>query len=94
MRAYACAREGVIVDIFTLRKTLFGMGSSSIVFSASERPLKTTRHFPQNDTSFSLKQAVVFIKTSRRFMSKNRLLNPNQSFEMEGGAEVKQLTLF
>ena len=63
-------------------------------FSASERPLKTTRHFSQNDTSFSLKQAVVFIKTSRRFMSKNRLLNPNQSFEMEGGAEVKQLTLF
>ena len=45
MCAYACAREGVIVDFFTVRKTLFLMGGSSIVFSASECCLKTTRHF-------------------------------------------------
>ena len=67
MRAYACAREGVIVDIFTLRKIQFLVGDSSIVFSASEHPWKTTRHFPQNDTLFSLKQAVVFTRTSRCF---------------------------
>ncbi len=45
MRAYACAREGVIVDIFTLRKTQFLVGDSSVFISTSERPLKTTRHF-------------------------------------------------
>ena len=53
MRAYACARKGLVIGLFTLRKTLFGMSCSSIVFSASEHPWKTTRHFPQNDTSFS-----------------------------------------
>ena len=74
MSAYACAREGLVIGLFTLRKTLFGMGSSSIVFSASEHPWKTTRHFPQNDTSFSLKRYVTFHKTTRCFMSKNRLL--------------------
>ena len=73
MRAYACAREGVIVDIFTLRKTQFLVGDSSVFISTSECPLKTTRHFPQNDTLFSQKQAVVFIKTSRCFMNKDRL---------------------
>ena len=32
IRAYACAREGLIIGLFTLRKTLFWMGRSSIVF--------------------------------------------------------------
>ena len=67
MRAYACAREGVIVDIFTLRKTQFLVGDSSVFISTSECPLKTTRHFPQNDTSLFIKRHVVFTKTSRCF---------------------------
>ena len=45
MRAYACAWERVIVGIFTYRKTQLLMNGSSIVFSAPECCLKTTRHF-------------------------------------------------
>ena len=74
MRAYACAREGVIVDIFTLRKIQFLVGDSSIVFShpniLGKQHVtfhKTTRRFHKNKPSFSPKQAVVFTRTSRCF---------------------------
>ena len=40
------------------------MGGSSIVYSASECCLKTTRCFPQNDTLFLPKRYVVFLKMS------------------------------
>ena len=59
MRAYACAREGVIIGIFTLRKTLFLMDGSLIVFSL--------RTFTENKPLFFIKRHVVFIKRTRCF---------------------------
>ncbi len=70
-RAYAYAREGVIICIFTFPQTQFLISVSPIVFYASHRALKTSRHFPQNDTLFAQKQAVVFIKTTRHFLGHN-----------------------
>ena len=75
MCAYACAREGVIVDFFTVRETLFLMGGSSIAFSTSDCCLKTTRYFHQNDTLFSPKRHVVFFKTTRRFHQNDTLFS-------------------
>ena len=80
MRAYACAREGVIVGIFTLRKILFLMDGSLIVFwppNVHRKQAvvfhKATRCFHQNDTLFFIKRYVVFIKTSRRLKCNNAL---------------------
>lgn len=80
MRAYACARERVIVGIFTLRKNLLLMGGSLIVFLPPNIHWKqavvfhkTTRCFHQNDTLFFIKRYVVFIKTSRRLKCNNAL---------------------
>ena len=61
MRAYAFARKSAI-------KVSFAISSSAVPFfhpSLNER--KTTRRFHQNEPSFSLKRAVIFTKTSRRF---------------------------
>ena len=91
MRAYACAREGVIVDIFTLRKIQFLVGDSSVFFPhpniLGKQHVtfhKTTRRFHKNKPLFLLEHHGVFIEISRRFMSKNRLLNPNLSLYHNG----------
>ncbi len=47
----------------------------------SKRPVtfnKTTRHFQQNDPSFSAKQHVVFNKTTRRFQQNNASFSAKQ----------------
>ena len=61
MRAYAFAREGVIIGIFTLRKTMFLLGGSLIVF------LGGFRTFAENKPLFFIKRHVVFIKRTRCF---------------------------
>ena len=80
-RAYAYAREGVIICIFTFPQTQFLISVSPIVFYASHRALKTSRHFPQNDTLFAQKQAVVFIKTTRCFRQNITSLFRTQHFD-------------
>ena len=65
MRAYAHARERMIIGIFTIHFLIVFIIPQSW---KSIHPLlekKTSRRFQQNNTSFSVKQAVVFNKTSR-----------------------------
>ncbi len=76
MRACAYAREDGFIDIFTIQFPVFQFPLFRVVHSPPLRSkkravtsLKTTRCFSQNDTLFSLKQHVVFPKTSRRFIS-------------------------
>ena len=38
---------------------------------------KTTRHFPQNDTLFSIKPHVTFYKTTRRFLGDEEISTPS-----------------
>ena len=71
MCAYACAREGVIVDFFTVRKTLFLMGGSSIVFFC-------IRMLFENNTSLLIKRHVVFLKTIRCFYQNDTLFYNNR----------------
>ena len=46
IRAYAYAREGMIICIFTFPQTQFLSSVSPLVFCPSHRALKTSRHFP------------------------------------------------
>ena len=52
MRAYACAREGLFIGLFTLRKTQFLVSDSSVFFP---------------HLNVLGKQHVTFHKTTRRF---------------------------
>ena len=76
--AYAYAREGRIIGIFTFHFTRF---FSTLSITRNKQPVvfnKTTRHFQQNNTSFSAKQHVVFSKTTRRFQQNNTSFSAKQ----------------
>ena len=83
MCAYACAREGVIVDFFYSSENsvfdgwlidsffcirLLFENNTSLLIKRHVVFLKTIRCFYQNDTLFFSKRADVFTKTSRRFI--------------------------
>ena len=88
MRAYAHAREMRIIGIFTIHflivfiipqswKSIHPLleKKQAVVFS------KTTRHFQQNNTSFSAKQHVVFNKTTRRFVKNKPMFYEKQAVD-------------
>ena len=85
MRAYAHARERMIIGIFTIHilivfiipqswKSIHPLleKKQAVVFS------KTTRRFQQNNTSFSTKQHVVFSKTTRHFQQNKPLIEKKE----------------
>ena len=93
VRAYAYARERVIIDIFTNSFLDSSVPSllpsfSTLLLFFSVPPIvcekqhvvfnKTTRRFQQNNTSFSAKQHVTFNKTTRRFQQNNTSLSIKQ----------------
>ena len=67
-RAYAYAREGVIICIFTFPQTQFLISVSPIVFLPFPSCIK-------NEPSLSTKRHVVCTKTSRRFHQNNTLFS-------------------
>ena len=81
MRAYAHARERMIIGIFTIHFLIVFiipqswksihllLEKNKPSFSAKQHVIfsKTSRRFQQNNTSFSVKQHVIFSKTTRRF---------------------------
>jgi len=73
-RAYAYAREGVIICIFTIPQTQFLSSVSPIVFLRFPSCIK-------NEPSLSIKRHVVFTKTSRRFHQNNTSLFRTQHFD-------------
>ena len=77
MRAYAHARERMIIGIFTIHFLIVFIISISW---KSIHPLleKTSRRFQQNNTSFSVKQHVVFNKTTRRFQQNKPLIEKKE----------------
>ena len=85
MRAYAHARERMIIGIFTIHflivfiipqswKSIHPLleKKQAVVFS------KTSRRFQQNNTSFPVKQHVVFNKTTRRFQQNKPLIEKKE----------------
>ena len=93
VRAYAYARERVIIGIFTNSFLDSSVPSllpslSTLLLFFSIPPIvcekqhvvfnKTTRHFQQNNTSLSIKQHVTFNKTTRHFRQNDPSLSAKQ----------------
>ena len=74
IRAYAYAREGMIIGIFTFPQTQFLSSVSPIVFLRFPSCIK-------NEPSLSIKRHVVFTKTSRRFHQNNTSLFRTQCLD-------------
>ena len=97
MRAYAHARERMIIGIFTIHflivfiipqswKSIHPLlEKNKPSFSAKQHVVfnKTTRHFQQNNTLFSVKQHVVFSKTTRCFQQNNTSFSVKQAVDRE-----------
>ena len=75
--AYAYAREGRIIGIFTFH-------FFTLLLSPLPSVEKTTRRFQQNNTSFSTKQHVVFSKTTRHFQQNNTSFSTKQRVVFRG----------
>ena len=71
MCAYTHARERVVIGIFTIQLSIIPILLQSGKMT-NPSPEKTTRRFQQNKPSFSVKQHVVFSKTTRRFWKETR----------------------
>ena len=70
--AYAYAREGVIIGVFTFPQTQFLSSVSPLVFLSFPSCIK-------NEPSLSIKRHVVFVKTSRHFLGHNTLIGEKRN---------------